>query len=241
MSTTSNNQKNTQSLQAENSAAHYYYNRELSWLDFNFRCVEEASDPNNPLLEQLNFLGIVSSNLDEFIMVRFAGVYNQYLDGVQVAENKTQMSPKQLMQGIHERNTRNVKAQYARYHDLVELLDKKGYHLKSVADLNEAQKAQVKEQFEELILPTLTAIGIDAYRPFPHLKNHALNILVELEKDQNSYIAVVPIPTLLKRYLTLDDGEGKAYVLVEDVVIHGLNALFKGYTIKRRIPFRIAR
>ncbi|MHA6646470.1 RNA degradosome polyphosphate kinase [Aerococcus urinae] len=241
MSTTSNNQKNTQSLQAENSAAHYYYNRELSWLDFNYRCVEEASDPNNPLLEQLNFLGIVSSNLDEFIMVRFAGVYNQYLDGVQVAENKTQMSPKQLMQGIHERNTRNVEAQYARYHDMVELLDEKGYHLKSVADLNEAQKAQVKEQFEELILPTLTAIGIDAYRPFPHLKNHALNILVELEKDQNSYIAVVPIPTLLKRYLTLDDGEGKAYVLVEDVIIHGLNALFKGYTIKRRIPFRIAR
>lgn len=218
-----------------------FFNRELSWLDFNYRVIDEAYDSDNPFLEQLNFLGIGSSNLDEFFMVRVAGVYDQYHAGIEVAENKTNMSPDDLLDAISERNRRNVDFQYKRYKQLVEQLPTLNYSVKAFTELNENEKEQAVQYFRELILPTLSPLGIDAYRPFPHLKNKVLNIFVNLTKDEEIYQAIVPIPSLLDRYLTFDYHDSYVIVLIEDLIINLLEELFQGYEINYAYPFRITR
>lgn len=219
----------------------YYFNRELSWLDFNRRCIDEAYDKENPLLEQFNFLAIGSSNLDEFVMVRVAGVYDQYLANVKVAENKTQMTPNALLQGISEKNHDNVAAQYYRYNEITPNLKSLNYSIKRMDELNDNELAHAEKYFIDLILPTLSPLGVDAYRPFPHLSNKSLNILVQLEQKKEELTAIVPVPSLLDRYMTIDSGLNRTIILTEDIIIHFIDALFTGYKIKYAYPFRITR
>lgn len=218
-----------------------YFNRELSWLDFNLRCIDQAYDDINPLLEQLNFLAIGTSNLDEFYMVRVAGVYDQYLAGIDVAENKTFMKPVDLLQGISDRNHRNVVRQYARYQELMPKLTDLGYHLKEVKHLSESEYEQAKQIYDDLIAPSLSPLGLDAYHPFPQLMNKSLNILVGLTKDGKPLTATVPVPTLLDRYFSLDSDNHQIIILIEDLIISQLDNLFQGYTVEYAFPFRITR
>lgn len=231
-------------------APEYYFNRELSWLDFNYRCIEEAYDSANPILEQLNFLAIASSNLDEFFMVRVSGVYDQFHAGVQVAENKTMMAPDNLLEAISEKNHRNVEYQYHRYHELKEKLKPLGYHLKEMAELTEDELAEACYYFKSLVQPTLSPLGVDAYRPFPHLTNKRTNILVNLsevnvtkkgnEKAKERY-AIIPIPAVLDRYIILDTRTEKSVILMEDLILYHLSDLFQGMSINYAYPFRITR
>lgn len=241
---------NTKTSQSQNdldtnhqnySNPEYYFNRELSWLDFNLRCINEAYDKENPTLEQLNFLAIASSNLDEFFMVRVAGVYDQFLAKIDIAENKTMMSPDQLLESISQKNHDNVARQYQRYNEIAPKLQSMNYSLKRMSDLDESELAHVYQYFNDLILPTLSPLGVDAYRPFPHLANKSLNIMVELEKRDEVLNAIVPIPALLDRYLVIDASVAKSVVLVEDIIIHFINELFQGYTVNYSYPFRITR
>ncbi|MGX7091802.1 RNA degradosome polyphosphate kinase [Hutsoniella sourekii] len=224
-----------------NNQADYFFNRELSWLDFNYRVIEEAYDPNNPFLEQLNFLAIGSSNLDEFFMVRVAGVYDQYLDQVEIAENKTLMSPDQLLDEISTRNRRNINYQYQRFHQIVDELVKINYQLKRFDQLNEEEAHQADLYFNEFILPTLTPLGVDSHRPFPHLKNKHLNIYVELQNQESTQVAIVPIPSLIDRFLTITTEDSTVILMIEDMIIHHLSQLFVGYTVTQAFPFRITR
>lgn len=219
----------------------YYFNRELSWLDFNLRCINEAFDDSNPLLEQFNFLAIASSNLDEFMMVRVAGVYDQYLADVEIAENKTMMTPDSLLEEISIKNKANVKKQYQRYWELKPHLENINYYIKDMDELNEIELAQVNQYFQNLILPTLSPLGVDAYRPFPHLQNKGLNLLVNLEKKGEVHNAIVPIPVLLDRCFMIDSGTSKTAVLIESIILHNLEDLFPGYIINYAYPFRITR
>lgn len=219
----------------------FYFNRELSWLDFNRRCIDEAFDTENPLLEQLNFLAIGASNLDEFVMVRVAGVYDQYLANIEVAENKTQMTPADLLREISKKNHDNVSVQYQRYNELTPLLAGLNYSIKSMDELNEDELAHAKKYFHDLILPILSPLGVDAYRPFPHLSNKSLNILVQLKKKKEELTAIVPVPSLLDRYITIDSGLNRTIILTEDIIIHFLEDLFTGYSIQYTFPFRITR
>lgn len=219
----------------------YFINRELSWLDFNQRVIKEAYYNDNPLLEQLNFLAIGSSNLDEFFMVRVAGVYDQYLAGIDTSETKTYLSPLELLTAISEKNQANTLLQYERYHQLKDILPTLNYAVKRVKDLSESQLAETERIFEQLIGPTLSPLGIDAYRAFPHLANKLMNIMVRLEKDGQEQHAIVPIPALVNRYFTLDAGMTRTIVLSEDIIIHFIERLFKGYRIKFAYPFRITR
>ena len=219
----------------------YFINRELSWLDFNQRVIKEAYYNDNPLLEQLNFLAIGSSNLDEFFMVRVAGVYDQYLAGIDISETKTYLSPLELLTAISEKNQANTLLQYERYHQLIDILPKLNYEVKRVSDLSDSQLAETERIFEQLIGPTLSPLGIDAYRSFPHLTNKLINIMVRLEKDGQEHHAIVPIPALLNRYVTLDAGLTRTIVLSEDIIIQYIERLFSGYRIKFAYPFRITR
>lgn len=219
----------------------YFFNRELSWLDFNKRVIAEAYDNENPFLEQLNFLAIGSSNLDEFFMVRVAGVYDQYLAHIEISETKTYMSPLDLLSAISEKNHQIVAMQYDRYQQLAGMLPKVQCSIKRIAQLNQDELAEVARVFEQLIMPTLSPLGIDAYRPFPHLTNKLLNILVRLEKDGQSHLAIVPIPALLDRYFTIDAGVKKTIIMIEDIISHFIQRLFEGQTILYTYPFRITR
>ena len=227
-----------------------YFNRELSWLDFNYRCIEDAYDENNPILEQLNFLAIASSNLDEYYMVRVSGVYDQLHAGVEIAETKTNMTPDQLLTEISEKNHRNVDAQYQRFDELKEKLIPLGYQFKKMTDLTDEELVEAKLYFTNMIQPILSPLGVDAYRPFPHLNNKLMNIFVSLKETKTTkkgnvkvseHQAIVPIPALAERFIIVGQESSRSVILIENLILHFLDELFVGREIQYAYPFRITR
>lgn len=227
-----------------------YNNRELSWLAFNERVLEEALDERNPLLERLKFLSIFSSNLDEFFMVRVAGLKDQVKAGFNRPENKAGMTPKQQLQKIGAKAHRLVEMQNSLFQDIIipELREEK-VELLGMEQLSNAQLLRLETYFEEEIFPVLTPMAIDAYRPFPMLLNKSLNLAVSLldehEADEASQhkTAIVQVPAVLDRFIQLDETEEDAlhFVLLEDVISHYMHKLFRGYHIKSVTVFRITR
>ncbi|KRG08282.1 RNA degradosome polyphosphate kinase [Staphylococcus sp. NAM3COL9] len=219
----------------------YYNNRELSWLDFNYRVLQEASDKNNPLLEQLNFVSIFSSNLDEFFMVRVAGLQDQVKMGYDKPENKAQLTPKQQLNQINIKNKQNVDLQYRRYNELLEDLRQHKVEIVQPVELPESLLSQLHSEFKTGILPTLTPLGIDAYHPFPKLNNKSLNIFVDIDTEDAINSAIVQIPSLIPRFYSLNKGDIQYIIMVEDIITHFINDLFSGYEVLNTFTFRITR
>lgn len=220
----------------------YYNNREVSWVDFNRRVIEEAFDQKNPLLERIKFLAIASSNLDEFFMVRVGGLKDQITMGFSEPENKTQMTPTEQLIAVDKANRDNVRMQYDQYHALIRNLEGYNVYFKSVDELSPENYSIVENKFNFEILPTLTPLGIDAYRPFPKLSNKSLNIFVDVVTGNGEKkSAIVQIPALLNRIIELTNGEKTVYVLLEDVITHFIHKLFYGYQVTRTFAFRITR
>src|SRR5699024_5528162 len=219
----------------------YYNNRELSWLDFNYRVLQEAEDKNNPLLEQLKFISIFSSNLDEFFMVRVAGLQDQVKMGYDKPENKAQLTPKEQLEQIKIKNKKYVDLQYARYNELVELLKQHRVEVTKPESLPESLLPQLEREFKTGILPTLTPLGIDAYHPFPKLNNKILNIFVDIDTDDAINSAIVQIPSLIPRFYTLNQGQTQYVVMLEDIITYYINELYTGYEVLNTFTFRITR
>lgn len=222
--------------------ADYYFNRELSWLDFNKRVIEEAQDPQNPLLEQLNFLSIASSNLDEFYMVRVAGLQDQFKLGYHITDSKTDMTPLEQLTAISKKNSENIALQYKYYYGLLTRLVEKKIRIKKISELSESELAIIEDTFHEQIFPALTPLGIDAYRPFPNLNNKLIHIFVNLQKEDTTRVAIVPVPAPLQRFILLDEDKNDiGIVLLEDIVRHFIHTLFKGFTVTNSFSCRITR
>ncbi|EON73565.1 RNA degradosome polyphosphate kinase [Lysinibacillus sphaericus] len=226
----------------------YYNNRELSWLAFNERVLEEAEDVNNPLLERLKFLAIFSSNLDEFFMVRVAGLQDQVRAGFHKPENKSGLMPKEQLAKIAERTQALVRRQTEVYRHLIyDLLPQHNVHIADMKDLTSTQKAFINEMFAETIFPVLTPVAVDAYRPFPTLLGKTLNLLVLLEQDESDSenrerVAIVQVPSVLDRYIKVPSLEGETVVvLLEDVIVAHIDKLFYGYSVKSAQAFRLTR
>lgn len=219
----------------------YYNNRELSWLDFNYRVLQEAQDKNNPLLEQLNFISIFSSNLDEFFMVRVAGLQDQVKLGYDKPENKAQLTPRQQLNEIKLKNKRYVDLQYQRYNELVNELRQYQVEIVTPESLDDALLEQLATEFNSNILPTLTPLGIDAYHPFPKLNNKSLNIFVDIDTDDAINSAIVQIPSLIPRFVYLNEGNKQYIIMVEDIITFFINELFTGYEVLNTFTFRITR
>ncbi|WP_342533985.1 RNA degradosome polyphosphate kinase [Lysinibacillus sp. FSL K6-0057] len=226
----------------------YYNNRELSWLAFNERVLEEAEDINNPLLERLKFLAIFSSNLDEFFMVRVAGLQDQVRAGFHKPENKSGLTPKEQLAKIAERTQALVRRQTEVYRHLIyDLLPQHNVHIADMKDLNSTQKSFINEMFTETIFPVLTPVAVDAYRPFPTLLGKTLNLLVLIEQDETDLesrekVAIVQVPSVLDRYIKVPSEEGKTVVvLLEDVIVAHIEKLFYGYSVKSAQAFRLTR
>lgn len=220
----------------------YYNNRELSWLDFNYRVLEEAIDPNNPMLEQLKFLAIHSSNLDEFFMVRVAGLKDQVKMNFNEPENKAQLTPKEQLTGIEKKNRENVYLQYKRFNELKDLLKTYNIFITQPERLPVDLIDQLHNQFNTEILPTLSPLGIDAYRPFPKLNNKMLNLFVDIKlNDGEIKSAIVPVPTLLDRIIKLEYDGKKYIVFLEDVISLFIEQLFNGFEVINTYTFRVTR
>ena len=220
--------------------ADYYFNRELSWLDFNKRVIEEAQDPQNPLLEQLNFLSIASSNLDEFYMVRVAGLQDQFKLGYHITDSKTDRTPVEQLSAISKKNSENIALQYKSYYELLNQLAEKNIRIKKISALSKSEFSIIEETFHEQIFPALTPLGIDAYRPFPNLNNKLIHIFVNLQKEDTTRVAIVPVPAPLQRFILLDENKNDiGIVLLEDVVRHFIHTLFKGFTVTNSFSCRI--
>ncbi|MCU7557325.1 RNA degradosome polyphosphate kinase [Macrococcus sp. TMW 2.2395] len=220
----------------------FYNNREVSWVGFNRRVIEEAFDKKNPLLERLKFLAIASSNADEFFMVRVGGLKDQVTMNFNEPENKTQLTPTEQLVAIDAANRENVTLQYNQYKALIQELEGYQVFFKAIDELSPENYEIIEQKFNFEILPTLTPLGIDAYRPFPKLSNKSLNIFVDVETDSGEKkSAIVQIPALLNRIIQLKNGEKVIFVLLEDVINHFIDKLFFGYKVIRTFTFRITR
>ncbi len=220
-----------------------FLNRELSWLQFNGRVLEEALDPATPLLERLKFATIVSSNLDEFFMVRVAAVKNAIDEG-DTAPDLAGLTPVQLLQQIAAAAHEQVERLYAALGDeILPALAARGIALRTGEQLDPAQRAQVARHFRDEILPALTPLAIDSSRPFPLLGSLTLNVgvlLAPAEGEDQPRLGVVQVPSLLPRLVRLV-GDGTQYTLLEEIVRGELAALFPGQEIRDAAAFRIAR
>ena len=169
------------------SAPAFYNNRELSWLDFNLRVLEEAIDDRNALLERYKFLAIFSSNLDEFFMVRVAGLVDQRKAGYQRPENKAGLTPTEQLSAITKITHELIEKQDSTYiHQLTPLLAKEHVRFVSISDLSQQDLLFLEDHFNEHIFPVLTPLAVDAYRPFPMLLNKSLNLGIVLKENRSS-------------------------------------------------------
>lgn len=220
-----------------------FLNRELSWLQFNGRVLEEALDPATPWLERLKFATIVSSNLDEFFMVRVAAVKNAIDEG-DTAPDLAGLTPVQLLQQISAAAHEQVERLYAALGDeILPALAARGIALRTGEQLDPAQRAQVARHFRDEILPALTPLAIDSSRPFPLLGSLTLNVgvlLAPAEGEDQPRLGVVQVPSLLPRLVRLV-GDGTQYTLLEEIVRGELPALFPGQEVRDAAAFRIAR
>ena len=226
-------------LNLENPA--YYFNRELSWLEFNKRVIQEADISENPLLEQINFLAIGSSNLDEFFMIRVAGLQDQLQFDPGSRDSKTQLNAEEQLEEIARKNRQNITLQYYLLDKRKEDLKKYEVHFTNLSELTDSELEEVTEYYDTLIFPALTPLGIDAYHPFPRLNNKVMHLFVSLTKDEEKHTAVIPISNFLERFYLLETEETVKVVLLEEIIQANIHRLFNGYDVLDSFTFRITR
>ncbi len=227
--------------------AEHFINRELSWLEFNARVLEEAEDPTNPLLERLKFLAIFSSNLDEFFMVRVAGLREQaFGDGAPQDFAPDGMRPVTQLQRIAKRTQELVAAQYRCWNELVlPQLAAEKIRLLRYDELNAAQHETLDNFFRQRAFPILTPMAVDPAHPSPRYHNRGLYLAAMLERRSGlgpkQLFAVVQVPQVLPRLVPLGQGDETQYILLEEMVSAKLPELFGGFDILCWTTFRITR
>jgi polyphosphate kinase len=222
-----------------------FFNRELSWIEFNQRVLDEALDDSLPLLERLKFLAITSSNLDEFFMVRVGGLQVLVEQGI-TTPDPSGMSPAEQLTAISQRTHAMVKQQYACYSDLESKLAEAGIKRVRAAELTERRSKAVEQVFESEIFSVLTPMAIRPDERFPLLVNQTLHVCVQLKGDEASggkpRIAIIPLGRALPRFLTLGGTDrGYSYVLLEDLVGKFIGRFFPGEEVLGQATFRITR
>ena len=233
-----------------------YINRELSWLEFNTRVLEEALNPRQPLLERVKFLSIFASNLDEFFMIRVSGLRRQVTDGVLTAPADG-MTPLEQLAAIRQSLLQQLERHTACWHqDLLPQLRQAGIHICTYADLQPKQQVFVRDYFAREIFPTLTPLAFDPAHPFPHISNLSLNLAVAVhDSEEGEWFARVKIPDVFPRLVPLPDEDnvdeyaelgfanvpGTHFVWLEEVVATHVDMLFPGLEVVSCYPFRVTR
>lgn len=226
------------------SSAKHFLNREISWIRFNQRVLEEARNPRHPLLERLKFLSIFSSNLDEFYMIRVAGLKEQIHNNIYEAAADG-LNPKDVLHSISDLLHPMVQLHSDLLtNEILPALRKKGIRIRNYTTLSAHQKNELRKYFKEKIFPVITPLAVDSAHPFPKLRSLGLNLLVELKtpfKRNENRIAVVPVPALLPRFVPVSSRKGDDFLLLEHVLKEHLDLLFPNMKIIRVSEFRITR
>ena len=226
-----------------------YINRELSWIEFNRRVFDEARDTRHPMLERVKFLSIFDTNLDEFIMIRVAGLKDQ------LAAHVTSLSPdgltaEQQLEVLRQRQAPLLQEAYNYWRDtLMPLLIEQHIHILDYEQLDEQQRAVMLSYFEHEIFPVLTPLAVDPGHPFPHISNRSLNLAVVIaDQGHSERFARVKVPPTLPRLVpvplslaTTSPSQAVAYVWLEQVIAAHLSMLFPGFDVWESYPFRVLR
>ena len=225
----------------------HFINRELSWLEFNARVLEEAQDPSNPLLERVKFLSIFSSNLDEFFMVRVAGLREQAFGGVAPQDAGADgLDALTLLQRIWQRTRELVEQQYRCWNKAIlpALVEQQIVLLKE-SDFDKAQRKIVDEFFRQRAFPILTPMAIDPSHPSPRFHNRGLYLAALLQRTSGlgpaELFAVVQLPQVLPRFIDVGGPQENKFVLLEDIIACKLSELFGGYESAHQATFRLTR
>lgn len=219
----------------------YFFNRELSWLKFNLRVLREAGVKTTPLLERLKFVAITASNLDEFFMVRVAGLWDQYENGIN-KRDAAGLTVKAQLEEISKAAHDQMKLLNKYLLSLVKELREAGIYICRVSELSEKGRRWLEAYYQEEIFPVLTPMAVDASRPFPFLANKTLNLAVELTKQEGEdSMGIVQVPSVLPRLLEVPGEEKRSFVFLEDVINEHCSDLYSGCKILDVVPFRITR
>lgn len=221
-------------------SANIYDNRELSWLKFNQRVLQESLDPNVPLLERLTFTSIFQSNLDEFFMVRVGTLYDQLHTDPSKRENKTNMTSQEQLDAIFEQVRKLEPQKDKAYRDIMKALENYGIKHISIDKMTEEQDIYTKEYFRKEVLPLLSPLIIDKRHPLPFIKNKELYIVAHLESKSGIKLGLLPVNDTFKRIVQL----GKnpiSFVLVEDLILRYASEVFENYKVIEKSIVRITR
>lgn len=222
----------------------YYFNRELSWLKFNQRVLQEAIDTSNPLLERLRFIAITSSNMDEFFMIRVSGL-KHYVENNVLRYDAAHMSPQMQLDAIAALAKSITLVQEKYKEKVLGELESYGLCFKKTTDLTEAQQTWLRNLFLRNIYPVVTPLAVDSSHPFPFLANRTINTVVSLHrngKPEEKHVAILPLPSVLDRIIEVpSESEQKIFVLLEEVILHYADNFFLGHTIDSHLTFRVTR
>ena len=222
-----------------------YLDRELSWLAFNQRVLELAEDQTIPLLERVNFLAIFASNLDEFFMVRVAGLKRRIVTGIAVPTN-TGRSPQQVLDDISQKAHELQERHATVFHDVIKpALDDENIHIEAWSDLGEEDRVRLDEFFTEQIFPVLMPLAVDPAHPFPYISGLSLNLSVRIRnpKTEGVDFARLKVPPILQRFVQLpDDNSGRLrFIPIEDLISNHVQELFPGMEVLEHHEFRVTR
>ncbi len=226
-----------------------YFNRELSWLAFNRRVLEQAQSDRHPLLERVRFLAIFSSNLDEFFEIRVAGLIQQADEGAAGEPGLDGLGAREQLRRIHSVVASLVEDQYRCWHtQLMPALAREGIVIKGAKELTAAELGWVEGYFREQVYPVLTPLALDASHPFPQLGNKTLNIVVALGEmggraASGGQVALLPVPRILPRLVRIEPGAAgpQRFIFLTDIVKLCAGALFPGYRVRSAHAFRVTR
>ena len=219
-----------------------YMNRELSWLKFNERVLEEAENPENPLCERLTFASIYQSNLDEFYMVRVGSLVDQMLLAKDIRENKTNMTPKEQLDAILARTKKLNRKRDVVYEEIMESLEEYGVHMLNFHKIEKEDRNYLERYFEAEVAPVISPSIVGKRQPFPFLRNKEIYAVVVLEtKKGKEKLGIIPCSSEGIQRLIPVPGKTGTYMLSEELILHFVSKIFKGYHIKAKSLLRITR
>ena len=219
-----------------------YMNRELSWLKFNERVLEEAENPENPLCERLTFASIYQSNLDEFYMVRVGSLVDQMLLAKDIRENKTNMTPEEQLDAILARTKKLNRKRDVVYEEIMENLEQYGVHMLNFHKIEKEDRNYLERYFEAEVAPVISPSIVGKRQPFPFLRNKEIYAVVVLEtKKGKEKLGIIPCSSTGILRLIPVPGKTGTYMLSEELILHFVSKIFKGYHIKAKSLLRITR
>lgn len=222
----------------------HFINRELSWLSFNSRVLDQSFDKGNPILERIKFMAIFSNNLDEFFMVRVAGL-KQQIESKIYLDDPTGMNAEEQLKAVTAKVRILVRKQYTYFKEyLMPELKSNSISLIKLDELSKEERERLRQYFEQCVFPVLTPVGFDPTHPFPVINNKAIEIAVSLKrpKKEKDSFGFVEVPTSIPRFIPVSQaGYGKSFLLLEDLIIEHIDSLFAGCAVSSAFAFRITK